>query len=93
MPLAALQCETLKADFATPSSERDDVSSALLLLRPGTAGHHECVGKWPRARFVPGSGVPPHTHTHEDEAFYVLAGEIILDSADRPHRCGLVLNT
>lgn len=31
----------------------------------------------------PGSGVPPHTHAHEDEAFYVLAGEIILDSADR----------
>jgi mannose-6-phosphate isomerase-like protein (cupin superfamily) len=35
-------------------------------------------------RIPPGSGVPPHTHTHEDEAFYVLAGEIILDSADRP---------
>jgi mannose-6-phosphate isomerase-like protein (cupin superfamily) len=32
----------------------------------------------------PGSGVPPHTHEHEDEAFYVLAGEIILESADRP---------
>lgn len=32
----------------------------------------------------PGSGVPPHTHAHEDEAFYVLAGEIILDSADQP---------
>jgi mannose-6-phosphate isomerase-like protein (cupin superfamily) len=31
-----------------------------------------------------GSGVPPHTHEHEDEAFYVLAGEIILESADRP---------
>ena len=23
----------------------------------------------------PGSGPPPHVHTHEDEAFYVLAGE------------------
>jgi mannose-6-phosphate isomerase-like protein (cupin superfamily) len=32
----------------------------------------------------PGSGVPPHTHEHEDEAFYVLAGEVIVDSADRP---------
>ena len=30
----------------------------------------------------PGSGVPPHTHTHEDEAFYLLAGEITLESAD-----------
>ena len=35
-------------------------------------------------RIPSGSGVPPHTHTHEDEAFYVLAGEIMLDSADRP---------
>src|SRR5258707_5808666 len=41
-------------------------------------------GNGPELRFVPGSGVPPHTHAHEDEAFYVLAGEIILDSADRP---------
>lgn len=35
-------------------------------------------------RIPPGSGVPPHTHTREDEAFYVLAGEITLDSADLP---------
>jgi mannose-6-phosphate isomerase-like protein (cupin superfamily) len=33
---------------------------------------------------APGAGVPPHTHEHEDEAFYVLAGEIVFDSADRP---------
>jgi len=31
----------------------------------------------------PGAGVPPHTHEHEDEAFYVLAGEIILESTDQ----------
>ena len=36
------------------------------------------------ASIAPGSSVPPHTHTHEDEAFYVLAGEIILDTVDRP---------
>ena len=24
----------------------------------------------------PGAGAPPHTHTREDEAFYVLSGEI-----------------
>jgi len=35
-------------------------------------------------RIPAGSGVPPHTHTHEDEAFYVLAGEIIVDGADLP---------
>jgi mannose-6-phosphate isomerase-like protein (cupin superfamily) len=36
------------------------------------------------ARIPPGFGVPPHTHTREDEAFYVLAGEITFDSGDRP---------
>lgn len=35
-------------------------------------------------RVPPGSGVPAHTHTHEDEFFYVLAGEITFESADRP---------
>lgn len=30
----------------------------------------------------PGAGVPPHTHTYEHEAFYVLAGEIVVDGAD-----------
>jgi quercetin dioxygenase-like cupin family protein len=29
-----------------------------------------------------GSGVPPHTHTHEDEIFYVLEGEITFETAD-----------
>jgi len=29
----------------------------------------------------PGSGVPPHTHTREHEAFYVLTGEIVVSSA------------
>jgi quercetin dioxygenase-like cupin family protein len=27
----------------------------------------------------PGSGVPPHTHAREDEAFYVLSGEIVIE--------------
>lgn len=36
------------------------------------------------ASIAVGSGVPAHTHTHEDESFYVLAGEIIIDSADQP---------
>jgi quercetin dioxygenase-like cupin family protein len=29
----------------------------------------------------PGAGVPPHTHTREHEAFYVLAGQIVVSSA------------
>jgi quercetin dioxygenase-like cupin family protein len=31
------------------------------------------------AVFPPGAGAPPHTHTKEDEAFYVLEGEIVID--------------
>jgi quercetin dioxygenase-like cupin family protein len=27
----------------------------------------------------PGAGAPPHTHAHEDEAFYVLSGELAIE--------------
>jgi quercetin dioxygenase-like cupin family protein len=27
----------------------------------------------------PGGGAPPHTHAHEDEAFYVLSGELVVE--------------
>jgi quercetin dioxygenase-like cupin family protein len=27
----------------------------------------------------PGAGAPPHTHAHEDEAFYVLSGELVIE--------------
>ncbi len=38
----------------------------------------------------PGTGAPPHTHTHEDESFYVLSGELLVDveGAPAPHRIG-----
>jgi mannose-6-phosphate isomerase-like protein (cupin superfamily) len=38
----------------------------------------------------PGAGVPPHVHEHEDEAFYVLSGEIQVEfeGARGPHRVG-----
>jgi quercetin dioxygenase-like cupin family protein len=32
----------------------------------------------------PGAGAPPHTHAHEDEAFYVLSGEIVIEFEDEP---------
>ncbi|MGE0007512.1 MAG: cupin domain-containing protein [Parvibaculaceae bacterium] len=31
------------------------------------------------AVFPPGEGPPPHTHSREDEAFYVLEGEFVFD--------------
>jgi mannose-6-phosphate isomerase-like protein (cupin superfamily) len=36
----------------------------------------------------PGRGAPPHTHTREDEAFYVLSGEVLMEvegQAERLH--------
>jgi len=33
---------------------------------------------------APGSGVPPHIHQYEDEAFYVLAGEVVFECTDQP---------
>jgi len=36
----------------------------------------------------PGAGAPPHTHAHEDEAFYVLSGELLIEFEGEaaPHR-------
>lgn len=38
----------------------------------------------------PGAGAPPHTHSREDEAFYVLSGEIQIEFEGEaaPHRVG-----
>jgi quercetin dioxygenase-like cupin family protein len=37
---------------------------------------------------APGAGAPPHTHSREDEAFYVLSGELVieLEGEPAPHR-------
>ena len=32
----------------------------------------------------PGTGAPPHVHSREDEAFYVLSGEILLEFEGEP---------
>ena len=31
---------------------------------------------------APGSGIPPHRHHHEDEAFYALSGQVVIDGED-----------
>jgi quercetin dioxygenase-like cupin family protein len=42
------------------------------------------------AVFPPGTGAPPHIHTREDEAFYVLSGELLIEfeGEPAPHRVG-----
>jgi quercetin dioxygenase-like cupin family protein len=36
----------------------------------------------------PGAGAPPHTHAREDEAFYLLSGELVFEfeGESAPHR-------
>ncbi len=38
----------------------------------------------------PGAGAPPHTHEREDESFYVLSGELLIEyeGEPAPHRVG-----
>ncbi|HKT16713.1 MAG TPA: cupin domain-containing protein [Stellaceae bacterium] len=38
----------------------------------------------------PGAGAPPHTHSREDESFYVLSGEVVVDleGESQPIRVG-----
>jgi quercetin dioxygenase-like cupin family protein len=38
----------------------------------------------------PGAGAPPHTHAREDESFYVLSGELLVEceGEPRPRRVG-----
>jgi quercetin dioxygenase-like cupin family protein len=38
----------------------------------------------------PGAGAPPHTHEREDESFYVLRGELLIEfeGDPAPHRIG-----
>jgi quercetin dioxygenase-like cupin family protein len=38
------------------------------------------------AVFPPGKGAPPHTHTREDEAFFVLSGELTIEFEGASHR-------
>ena len=41
-----------------------------------------------RAEADPGSAVPPHVHTREDEAFYVTAGRFAVQTGDRSVELG-----
>src|SRR6185312_10534182 len=50
------------------------------------ATERETAGQFSLFELVvpPGAGAPPHTHTHEDECFYVLAGELLVEAAGEP---------
>ena len=45
-----------------------------------TGGAFCCI----ESRLSPGAGIPPHTHSFEDEVFYVLSGEVVFEMAGEP---------
>jgi quercetin dioxygenase-like cupin family protein len=44
----------------------------------------ETGGSLWEAVFPPGAGAPPHTHAREDEAFYVLSGQLTIEFEGEP---------
>jgi quercetin dioxygenase-like cupin family protein len=58
-----------------PKSKRDyfDVGIGSVCLSGEDTGGKYCLLE---VGLAPGMGVPRHTHTREDEAYYVLAGEL-----------------
>ncbi len=48
------------------------------------AGGEETGGRYALIEMLlpPGAGPPEHTHTHEDESFYILEGEVRFESGE-----------
>ena len=68
------------------------IVNVLGVIHTYKATENETAGSmslW-EAVFPPGAGAPPHTHTREDEVFYVLSGELLieLEGDSAPHRVG-----
>lgn len=72
-----------------PFSRQAEVGPTLNVLgvthiykatRAETAGYFSL---W-EAVVPPGAGAPPHTHSHEDESFYVLSGELLVEVEGEP---------
>lgn len=57
---------------------------ALLARAEDTGGSLTVV----HAIVPPGGGPPPHTHLHDDEAFFLIEGELDLTLGDESHRIG-----
>lgn len=78
-----------RATAAEPYVLEPAAGSTLVVL--GVTHIHKATGADTAGAFTlwedvvpPGGGAPPHTHAHEDEAFYVLSGEIVFESEGEP---------
>jgi quercetin dioxygenase-like cupin family protein len=59
-------------------SARRNTKRDVFLVEMDTAGAY-CLLE---VGLAPGMMVPPHTHTREDEAYYILAGELEVTVGD-----------
>ncbi len=68
--------------FSPPGAGRAEallgVSQIYKAEASQTGGQLLCV----EITVPPGQGVPPHRHSDEDEAFYVLAGRVVIEGDD-----------
>lgn len=78
-----------KRNSATPFFQEPAAGSTLNVLgvthvykatRAETAG---AFSLW-EAVVPPGAGAPPHTHANEDESFYLLSGELLVEVEGEP---------
>lgn len=74
---------------ATPFILEPEAGSTLNVL--GVTHRYKATGAETNGLFSlwegvvpPGAGAPPHTHAHEDETFYVLSGELLIELEDEP---------
>ncbi|GAB4519406.1 MAG: hypothetical protein Tsb0013_23280 [Phycisphaerales bacterium] len=56
-----------------PAEDLAGVTIAMLREDPDTGGFEALI------RFEPGAVIPAHTHTHADEAIFVVEGDFIVD--------------
>jgi quercetin dioxygenase-like cupin family protein len=63
-----------------PNRRYFDVGIGLISLAGADTGEAYCLID---VSLAPGIGVPRHTHTREDETYYVLSGELKLEVGDQ----------
>ena len=66
-----------------------DVLGVTHIYKATSADTAGAFSLW-EAVIPPGAGAPPHTHSREDESFYILSGELLVEVEDEsaPLRVG-----
>ena len=76
-------------DRVTPFSRAPGAGSTLNVLgvthiyKAMSAETGGAFSLW-EAIIPPGGGAPPHTHAREDESFYILSGELLIELEGEP---------